>query len=335
MARRSSAWAQGGGRMRRRSGHRCARPGDRAIAALGPGGYGYGYGYGYSYSYPFSCDNGHDHAIGCDCRAGTFMSATRPPQGPPPSGLLQRLGARATGHAWTVHSDARLPFAAPLALEAPTEAPDGAQDTMPHATRTPLPTNHGTARPATTQRAPAQPSAPAPWPTEADTREHRADAAGHHPSAPAQADRKGPFAPPAWPIPPAPSATPALDAQPHPAHPRQPMTQQTMAARATPPRPAERRADPPLATEPSTEPPTLMPATPRAHTLAGQRAPGLPMPGHRSAPSATPAVATEVHVHIGRIEVTALHAPAPPARPARERAQPVSLDTYLARKKAP
>ena len=42
---------------------------------------------------------------------------------------------------------------------------------------------------------------------------------------------------------------------------------------------------------------------------------------------------TEVHIHIGRIEVTAVQENAAPTRPGpRERVQPMSLDAYLARK---
>jgi hypothetical protein len=54
----------------------------------------------------------------------------------------------------------------------------------------------------------------------------------------------------------------------------------------------------------------------------------------RPFPSAVPAAveATEVHVHIGRIEVTALHEPPAPRRSAPSRAAPVSLQAYLATK---
>jgi len=40
-----------------------------------------------------------------------------------------------------------------------------------------------------------------------------------------------------------------------------------------------------------------------------------------------------VHVTIGRIEVTALTAPAPPKRALQPRKQGMSLDDYLARRK--
>jgi hypothetical protein len=52
--------------------------------------------------------------------------------------------------------------------------------------------------------------------------------------------------------------------------------------------------------------------------------------------SATHAVASaepsEVHIHIGRIEVTAMHEAAPPRRPPVPRPSPMSLDAYLAKR---
>jgi hypothetical protein len=51
---------------------------------------------------------------------------------------------------------------------------------------------------------------------------------------------------------------------------------------------------------------------------------------------ATHAVASgepsEVHIHIGRIEVTAMHEAAPPRRPPVPRPSPMSLDAYLAKR---
>ena len=38
----------------------------------------------------------------------------------------------------------------------------------------------------------------------------------------------------------------------------------------------------------------------------------------------------EVHIHISRIDVTAVHEPPRPKAKPRERVQPVSLDAYLA-----
>ncbi|WP_157633638.1 hypothetical protein [Thioflavicoccus mobilis] len=48
-----------------------------------------------------------------------------------------------------------------------------------------------------------------------------------------------------------------------------------------------------------------------------------------SADAATP----EVHVHIGRIEVTAVQEPAPARRAPRRAAPTMSLDDYLARRR--
>jgi hypothetical protein len=42
--------------------------------------------------------------------------------------------------------------------------------------------------------------------------------------------------------------------------------------------------------------------------------------------------ATEVHVHIGRIDVTAVHDAAQPRRKSPAKAQPTSLDAYFAKR---
>lgn len=58
-----------------------------------------------------------------------------------------------------------------------------------------------------------------------------------------------------------------------------------------------------------------------------------PSLAHRPGHSVQADTTTEVHVSIGRIEVTAIHEPAAPAqRPAARRKAPVSLDEYLARR---
>ncbi|OGB94732.1 MAG: hypothetical protein A3G82_18955 [Burkholderiales bacterium RIFCSPLOWO2_12_FULL_67_210] len=117
-----------------------------------------------------------------------------------------------------------------------------------------------------------------------------------------------------------------------------------LAARSVPPatgEPAAPRPDAtPITTSPgsSTEAPPVWdqvepllspvirvrrPATADAHPLEPQR------PGRGSRVEET----TEVHVSIGRIEVTAIHEPAAPTqRPAARRKAPVSLDEYLARR---
>jgi hypothetical protein len=42
--------------------------------------------------------------------------------------------------------------------------------------------------------------------------------------------------------------------------------------------------------------------------------------------------ATEVHIHIGRIDVTAVHEAPPPRRKPASTQAPMSLDSYLARR---
>ncbi len=91
------------------------------------------------------------------------------------------------------------------------------------------------------------------------------------------------------------------------------------------------RSPPPLRSE---EPAPLLPprssTSDRAAPQALRGATGLAI---RPAAHGGAGQETEVHIHIGRIDVTALQeAPRPKARP-RERAQPVSLDAYLAGRK--
>ena len=75
----------------------------------------------------------------------------------------------------------------------------------------------------------------------------------------------------------------------------------------------------------------------------GPRAPEPLLPSHAAAPTAnsvaamqTPAATSEapneVHVHIGRIEVTAVQSSEPPRRKAKAAQQPMSLNDYLARR---
>jgi hypothetical protein len=63
--------------------------------------------------------------------------------------------------------------------------------------------------------------------------------------------------------------------------------------------------------------PAVSPAT--AHQAAMGRAPA----SHQE---------TEVHIHIGRIDVTAVHEAAPPRRPLPKTTSPMSLDSYLAKR---
>jgi hypothetical protein len=85
------------------------------------------------------------------------------------------------------------------------------------------------------------------------------------------------------------------------------------------------------------EPALLMPT----HERGQATAPGAPPVAPRAsawstpmAPTGAPREPTEVHIHIGRIDVNALHdgAPAPRRRPAAATPAPMSLDAYLARR---
>ena len=77
----------------------------------------------------------------------------------------------------------------------------------------------------------------------------------------------------------------------------------------------------------------LLPPQPSTAGHAATRVPagqGAAAFAIRAAPQAGASGETEVHIHIGRIEVTALQeAPLPKAR-ARERTPAMSLDAYLA-----
>jgi hypothetical protein len=83
----------------------------------------------------------------------------------------------------------------------------------------------------------------------------------------------------------------------------------------------------------SDEPSLLMPAA--AAPAKSQRQPGAspartnPSAAARDAASES---ATEVHIHIGRIDVTAVHEPAPPRRTPPKSPAPMSLDSYLAKR---
>ena len=247
------------------------------------------------------------------------------------SGLLQRLAARATGSAWALQSDARLPFAAmPGVPETPGVEP--LEPLEP-------PTSHGT--PKTREGAAAMPQPVMPLAATA-SQEPPTLPAHSHSRQMAEAVTQT-TAPKGRPIP---VALPPLQEQ----HPEPPPLHGKMQhgipsiARATVPRQA------PLV--PTVEagatygdPPPLLPAG-QMHSAAAARPqqglaphPGAPRAAHALTPlrqaAPAPAEPTEVHVHIGRIEVTAITQPQAPRRAARETPEPLSLDAYLARRKEP
>ncbi|MHA7599835.1 hypothetical protein ACX12L_07820 [Alicycliphilus sp. T452] len=242
------------------------------------------------------------------------------------NGLLQRLAARATGSAWTVRSDARLPFAgAPGTVQAqavepsePAAAPRQASEdraAMPRqATPPAAEPAHEAGPPAALARQMAAEqdsatTAPRPEQKPAAAPRAKADPAGP-PGLGDMAHTTETVAAPtaARHVPPAHAQSPAAHADPAPLLP---------AGKA-----------PETAAAPHARAAAAHPGTPRApHALPP---PWLPSPAQ-----AAPAEPAEVHVHIGRIEVTAIAQPQPPKHAARERAQPLSLEAYLARRKEP
>ncbi|MFT3815304.1 MAG: hypothetical protein QM740_18330 [Acidovorax sp.] len=241
--------------------------------------------------------------------------------------LLQRLAARATGSAWTVRSDARLPFAnapgivetqaveplRPVIVPHPAQAGEGRVAMSPqHVAPTTTKPAHGAwplAAHAQQQAAAAQaPPAPiAPWSEQTPVTATWIDVASA--KSPGLDDV---------------ALTNGLDPTPT-AMRHVPLTRsQSPAAQADPA---------PLL--PVVGEARNAPAAPHARTATTN--PGIPLPAFTPLrqPSPAPAEPAEVHVHIGRIEVTAITQPQAPKRAARERTQPLSLDAYLARRKDP
>jgi hypothetical protein len=87
-----------------------------------------------------------------------------------------------------------------------------------------------------------------------------------------------------------------------------------------------------FAREPSLLIPPAVPhpaAAPAITAPAITRWPGMTNPAAHAVANAEP---SEVHIHIGRIEVTAVHEAASPRRPPVPRPPPMSLDAYLAKR---
>jgi hypothetical protein len=214
------------------------------------------------------------------------------------TGLLHRLAQRATGNAWTVRSDVRLPFGAD-GLDRP---PD---DTAPPLMEAAVPEPHAPARPRPPE--PASLVTAAPEQAMPPFVQSSAVAARAGRVSPVEAEAAATRRPVAATTPTQPHGAPGTAAVPAAAMP-------TMASLHTLARP---QSTPPPRRE---EPAPLLPPQPRGPAAFA----------FRPAPQAAASQETEVHIHIGRIDVTALHeAPPPKARP-RERAQPVSLDAFLA-----
>lgn len=112
-------------------------------------------------------------------------------------------------------------------------------------------------------------------------------------------------------------------------------TRQVLTATVSPAQRAVADPIPPVEAERSrSDPAPLMPRTAGDPAAMPRVSPASP---HRDAwpPTATASTtddATEVHVHIGRIDVTAVHEAAPPRRKPASMPGPMSLDSYLARR---
>ncbi len=232
------------------------------------------------------------------------------------SGLLRRLAAQAGGQRGvTLHAPARLPFQpAPERLESvesllPTALPGAAAPSL-------------MARPVTSVVAP-EPAVPPAQPRAA-----RPEIPVEMPPAPATRAEEQP--PALEPMPPEPLLAeqplnlfiqvpnnPDIPVQetaapPTGSHPTAPRHEAPARADATPPSPTVPRLPPLLA--------PMAPATapqPRVAPAQAEPAPRQP---------------DEVHIHIGRIEVTAIQETAPARREARKGPPPLSLDDYLARR---
>lgn len=247
------------------------------------------------------------------------------------TGLLHRLAARATGTAWTVRSDARLPYGAGRLLEAgagddPVAEAPGAETSPAFAVREPWETPaapHGqptvtSARPANPQAMPGRlstmpastndrtpdPPMPRADPASHARAAHAFDATGESPNGPvSELD----------------SASPSLSSRSEP-RPVRVAASETFPGSA---QPVQSRNDPaPLL------PPSCATAGPPGSQVQRQPTPAVDRWGGPSRQMARQDTSdTEVHIHIGRIDVTAMHESSKPK--ARARTQPVSLDAYL------
>jgi hypothetical protein len=100
------------------------------------------------------------------------------------------------------------------------------------------------------------------------------------------------------------------------------------------------RGVPDTATEPArgharamNEPAPLLPRAASEGDRSGVRGFPISVASHAASPQSSAAdETTEVHLHIGRIDVTALHEAPPPRRKAAQARAPRSLDDYLSRR---
>lgn len=260
------------------------------------------------------------------------------------TGFLQRLAQRANGTARTVRAASGMRFAPePIEHGAPIQgdalAPEASMPRESAGSNTGFPTEMPRGRFPSPVFAPAdarrQQAAEAPRHGQATTTLSTpapllapADETGvaHSPAPAARAARAGASLPNPRTPDPVDDAPTARGAPPGTGEPSTPRPDATPAAASPESSPASSTAAAPA--WPQVEP--LLAPTIRVRRPASAAQPSL---AHRPGQSSHADTTTEVHVSIGRIEVTAIHEPAAPAqRPATRRKAPVSLDEYLARR---
>ncbi len=255
------------------------------------------------------------------------------------SGLFLRLAAQATGQrGTTLHSPARLPYQSlPERLQ---PAPDFATAPPSRADRHPLQVPADSAQRVATSAPPTRhaPSGRLQEQAEKVTQEEwiaplprpgvtlRAKPAGLSGSAPGKhAEIRGPAVPAAMLPPQSPDdlSTSVPLAQVPVELPLQPVAQPSVFSANG----SEVGAVPERTLDKLVLPLPLLPASPPGAAPA-------PAASASASASALPARAPdEVHIHIGRIEVTAIQESRPAGKPSRKGAAPLSLDDYLARRK--
>lgn len=222
------------------------------------------------------------------------------------SGLFRRLAERANGQRSPVlHATVLpvtpiagdwLPEVDPLPWSAPvTSAPPASQTTAVHPpAHVVTPTAHVNAHEQATALVPS----PRAYPRETASR-------------------------PVTPAPGTPTCDPTPQAQPQP-DPMTPVPVMTAVMHTSPSPEIERPAPAPTCDAPRLPTPLLA-----CRSSSGDQ----PPPVTPFNPPSAPPVADEIHVHIGRIEVTALHEALPAKQQIRTPQPSLSLDDYLARRK--
>jgi hypothetical protein len=236
------------------------------------------------------------------------------------TGLLHRLAARAAGNTVAVRSDARLPFRG-------IGPGPGAAASVPEPLSTFAPRAPALTRPpaAALDRPHVDPAASIVTPAASRPEVFRAD-----PNSPTADARRDSRASCQNVVPPGRDATvPPRMVDPDVDKGRQTASRAEWAGRsAAPLAPDAAGHDGVLRLPPLLVPLAMSDGAPVSAAVASTVVPTVPA----AAQNAARAESTEVHIHIGSIEVTAVHeAPAPQQRPLPA-PPPMSLDTYLAKR---